>query len=178
MSLLGHTHTIATYTLTQEVEVEDPQEYAGHSRAIRVPPGTYEIKASLTWQHVYVYIAFSGTLIRDTWNGRPSSSDKPGDPAKVSSHLYIYTVARAAAGKEAMRGEVKLAEGWTVDPDDDGALVAPSGEIVRLGTVIRLGDVPRYREYQAVRKSFERDFERHGDAPTAEAALRAGRDAT
>lgn len=143
------TQTIATLTLTHEIEVRDMGEYAGHDRSVRVPAGTYEVKASIDWRSPYVYIAFAGSLVRNTWNGRPTGGEKPGDVAEVKSHVYIYSVCRAAAGKDTgalYGGKVTIADGWSIDPVDDGALVAPTGELIALSTSIRADEVAAYRE--------------------------------
>ena len=151
-TVLGSTQTIATLTLTHELEVRDACEHAGQDRSIKVPAGTYEVKAVIDHRGPYVYIPFTGSLLRNTWNGKPTGGEKPGDAAEVKAHVYVYSVARAGAGKDTgalYGGKVMISDGWSIDPVDDGALVAPTGELIALSTSIRADEVPAYRERMA-----------------------------
>ena len=151
-ALLGTTQTIATLTIPHELEVRDACEYAGQDRSIKVPAGTYEVKAVIDYRGPYVYVDFTGSLLRNTWNGKPTGGEKPGDAAEVKAHVYVYSVARAGAGKEALYGgKVTIADGWSVDPVDDGALVAPTGELISLSSYTRAEEVPARRVRFAAR---------------------------
>lgn len=150
-SILGKTVVAGYLVLPTAIEYDEPTEYAGQCLIAAVSAGRYAIKLHADYRGVHCYVEFESssdwpqtnrvTLQRSTWNGKPDHANKIGKPTRATSSVYLYELARGAAGLIDSRrwwgGKIELADGWKLDPRDDSMLLAPTGELVAHGRVVQ-----------------------------------------
>ncbi len=105
---MSNTTKIGTFELKATETMSVPQEFAGASVMVEIPPGVYDV---VRYSGGSFGIRFVGEQVYSGWFGTNTRVDHERQPAQFSRSLYSYHV-----GQMICSGEIVPVEGVTAEP--------------------------------------------------------------